>query len=84
MCTSRRVDDEGNHGGEARGKGFCDDGTRCRPCEDFYLAWSVDNDVFEWWITLLLTKTDDLQPNSASTKLYHVSLATELQRVNCH
>ncbi len=72
MCTSRCVDDEGNHGGEAGGKGLCDDGPRRRPCEDFYLAGGINNDILEWWITLLLTKTNDLQPNPASAKPQHV------------
>ncbi len=69
VCTSGCVDDEGNHSREARGKGFCDDSPRRRPCEDFYLARSINNDILQWWITLLLTKTDDLQPSQASTKL---------------
>ena len=61
MCTSGGINDEGYHGGEARGKGFCDDGARCRPRKDLYLAGSVNNHVFERWVTLLLTKADDLQ-----------------------
>lgn len=45
MGASRRVYDEGHHGGKARCKCFGDDGTRGRPSEDLNLPRSVDNNV---------------------------------------
>ena len=60
MSASRGVNHEGYHGGKARCKRFCDDGTRGRPCEDFNLSRSVNNDVLQRGFSWLLTQADHL------------------------
>ena len=74
--ASRCVDDECNHGWKARRKSLCDDGPRSRPSKNLNLAGSVNNDIFQGWVTWLLAKADHL-----CSSLSHVNLTKNEQ--NC-
>lgn len=74
MGASRGVNDECNHGWEARCKSLCDNSPRSRPGEDLNLARSVNNDILQRRVAWLLTKADHLYSD-----LSHVTFNKETQ-----